>query len=130
MDATGSIIAGLSTRLKRTLGLSTESVIVQDGQQNQPRAVGGAGFATVVNRPRIDKNEFFKPGRCFRLRLRHANFSSDGKYLLVFRVYYEIPVVIDSVNLKMRQIARFLSNMILDEMSSAKCHLLFGFFFL
>ena len=125
MDATGSIITGLSTRLKRTLGLSTESVIVQDSQQNQPRAVGGAGFATVVNRPRFDKNEFFKPGRCFRLRLRHANFSSDGKYLLVFRVYYERPMVINSLNLKLMQIARFSSNMFLDEMSFA-----FWYFFI
>ena len=39
-------------------------------------------------------------------------------------------MVIDSLNLKLRQIARFSSNMILDEMSSAKCHLLFGIFFL
>ena len=47
---------------------------------------------------------------------------------LVFRVYYERPMVSGSLNLKLRQIARFSSNMILDEMSSAKCHLLFGFF--
>ena len=38
--------------------------------------------------------------------------------------------VIDSLNLKLRQIARFSSNMILDEMSSAECHLLFGFFWI
>ena len=37
------------------------------------------------------------------------------------RVYYERPMVIDSVNLKLRQIARFSSNMILDEISSSKC---------
>ena len=80
MDATGSIMSGLTTRLKRSLGLTTEPVIIHDGQENLPRGVGGAGFATVVNRPRFDKHEFFKPGRCFRLRLRHANFSSDGKY--------------------------------------------------
>ena len=49
---------------------------------------------------------------------------------LVFRVYYERPMVIDSLNLKLRQIARFSSNGILDEMSSAKCRLLFGVFFL
>ena len=36
--------------------------------------------------------------------------------LLVFRVYYERPVVINSLNLKLRQIARFSSNVILDEM--------------
>ena len=49
---------------------------------------------------------------------------------LVFRVYYERPMVIDSLNLKPRQIAIFSSNMILDEMSSAKCHcLLFEIFF-
>ena len=35
-------------------------------------------------------------------------------------------MVIDSLNLKLRQIARFLSNVILNEMSSAKCLLLFG----
>ena len=40
-------------------------------------------------------------------------------YSLVFRVYYERAMVIDSLNLKLRQIARPLSNMILDEMSSA-----------
>ena len=45
--------------------------------------------------------------------------------LLVFRVYYERPMVMNSLNLKLRQIARFLSNVILDEMSSAKCRLLF-----
>ena len=44
-------------------------------------------------------------------------------------LYYEKPMVIDSLNLKLRQIARFSSNVILDEMSSAKCHLLFGLFF-
>ena len=48
--------------------------------------------------------------------------------LLVFRVYFERPMVIDSLNLKLRQIARFLSKVILDEISSAKCRLLFGFF--
>ena len=48
--------------------------------------------------------------------------------LLVFRVYSEIPMVIDRINLKLRQIARFLSNVILDKMLSAKCHLLFNFF--
>ena len=47
--------------------------------------------------------------------------------LLVIRVYYERPMVIDSLNLKLTQIARFSSNMIL-EMSSAKCRLLFGIF--
>ena len=77
-EATGSLISGLSTKLKKTLGFTTESVIKPDGQENLPRGVGGAGFATVVNRPRFDSNEFFTPGRCFRLRLRHANFSSDG----------------------------------------------------
>ena len=35
-------------------------------------------------------------------------------------------MVIDSLNLKLGQITRFSSNMILDKMSSAKCHLLFG----
>ena len=44
--------------------------------------------------------------------------------LLVFRVYYKRPMVIDSQNLKLRQTARFSSNVILDEMSS-----IFGFFF-
>ena len=48
--------------------------------------------------------------------------------LLVFRVYYERPMLIDSLNFKLRQIVRFLSNMILDKMSSAKCCLLFGIF--
>ena len=42
---------------------------------------------------------------------------------LVFRVYYERPMVIGSLYLKLRQIVRFSSNMILDEMSSAKCRL-------
>ena len=79
LEATGSLISGLSTKLKKTLGFTTESVIKPDGQENLPRGVGGAGFATVVNRPRFDSNDFFSPGRCFRLRLRHANFSSDGK---------------------------------------------------
>ena len=39
-------------------------------------------------------------------------------------------MVIDSLNLKLRQIVRFLSDVVLNEMSSAKCHLLFGIFFL
>ena len=39
-------------------------------------------------------------------------------------------MVIHSLNLKLRQIVRFSSNVILGEMSSAKCHLLFGFFFI
>ena len=51
-------------------------------------------------------------------------------YKMVFQVYYEIPMVIDSLNLKLRQIARFSSNVILEKMSSVKCHLLFGVFFL
>ena len=50
------------------------------------------------------------------------------RHLLVFWVYYERPMVIDILNLKLRQIVRFSSNVILDEISSAKCHLLFGFF--
>ena len=33
-------------------------------------------------------------------------------------------MVIDSLNLKLRQIARFSSNVVLDEVSSAKCRLL------
>ena len=55
--------------------------------------------------------------------------NSEVNPLLVFRVYCERPTVIDSLNLKLRQITRFSSNMILDEMVSAKYHLLFGFFF-
>ena len=51
-------------------------------------------------------------------------------FLLVFPVYYERPMVIDSLNLKLRQIARFLPNVILDEMLSAKYHLLFLFIYL
>ena len=41
------------------------------------------------------------------------------KVLLVFTVYDERPMVIDSLNLKLRQIARFSLNVILDEMLSA-----------
>ena len=48
---------------------------------------------------------------------------------LVFRVYYENPMVINSLNLKLRKIPGFPSNVILDEMSSAKCCLLLGIFF-
>ena len=40
----------------------------------------------------------------------------------------ERPMAIDSLNLKLRQVVRFSSNVILDEMS-AKCLLLFGFLF-
>ena len=39
-------------------------------------------------------------------------------------------MVIDSPNVKLRQIARFSSNVILDEMSSAKCRLFFWIFLL
>ena len=64
---------------------------------------------------------------------RHANLTKRTNKksidLLVFQVYYERPMVTDSLNLKLRQIARISSNVILDEMLSAKCHL-FGFFFL
>ena len=63
---------------------------------------------------------------------RHANLTKRTNKksidLLVFQVYYERPMVTDSLNLKLRQIARISSNVILDEMLSAKCHL-FGFFF-
>ena len=38
-------------------------------------------------------------------------------------------MVIDRPNLKLRQIARFSSNVVLDEMSSTKCRLLFGISF-
>ena len=55
--------------------------------------------------------------------------TTDSCNLLVFRVYNERPMVIDSLNLKLWQIVRFSSNVILDEMSSAKCYLLFGKFF-
>ena len=54
----------------------------------------------------------------------------DPKEILVFHVYYERPMVIYGLNLKLRQIARLSSNVILNEMLSAKCHLLFGFFVL
>ena len=40
--------------------------------------------------------------------------------LLVFRVYCERPIVIDGLNLKLWKIAIFSSNVILDEMSSAR----------
>ena len=56
-------------------------------------------------------------------------FGQKIQSFLAFRVYYERPMVIDSLNLKLRQITRFLSNVILDEMSFAECHLLFGFCF-
>ena len=49
--------------------------------------------------------------------------TDNDNGLLVFRVYYERPMVINSLNLKLSQIARFSSNVILDEMSSAKCRL-------
>ena len=39
-------------------------------------------------------------------------------------------MVIDTLNLKLRQIVRFSSNMILDEMSSVKCCLLLDFFWI
>ena len=84
LEATGSLISGLSTRLKRTLGITTEAVILPDGQDAAPRGVGGAGFATVVNRPRFESHDLFTPGRCFRLRMRHANFSSDGRLIITF----------------------------------------------
>ena len=49
-------------------------------------------------------------------------FPTNETDLLVFLVYYErpMPMVIDSLNLKLRQIVRFSSNVILEEMSSAK----------
>ena len=59
--------------------------------------------------------------------MRHGVTVMDLE-LLVFRVYYERPMMIDRLNLKLRQIARFSSNVVLDEMSSAKCRLLFGIF--
>ena len=62
-------------------------------------------------------------GSCTSMFLKKLNFPLFCS-LLVFRVYYERPVVIDSLNLKLRQIARFSSNVILDEMSSTKCRLL------
>ena len=37
--------------------------------------------------------------------------------------------LINNLNLKLRKIARFLSNVVLDEMSSAKYRLLFGISF-
>ena len=55
--------------------------------------------------------------------------NATNSILLVFRVFYKRPMVIDSLNLKLRQIVRFSSNVILDEMT-AECYLLFGFFFL
>ena len=57
-------------------------------------------------------------------------FEHQAKILyssLVFRVYYERPMVIDSLNLKLRQIVRFSSNMILNEMSSAFLKIFFFF---
>ena len=63
---------------------------------------------------------------CKSVKAPHVHFNH--KFSLTFRVYYERPVVIDSLNLELRQIARFSSNMILNEMSSAKYRLLFRFF--
>ena len=34
---------------------------------------------------------------------------------MIFRVYYERPMMTDILNLKLRQIARFALNLILDE---------------
>ena len=38
-------------------------------------AVGGLGIAKIVNNPKFPPNEFFKPGRQFPVRLRHANLT-------------------------------------------------------
>ena len=55
----------------------------------------------------------------------NGNGPLDECISLVFQVYNERPMVIGSLNLKLRQIVKFSSNVILDEMSSAKCRLLF-----
>ena len=47
-----------------------------------------------------------------------------------FKFYKQRPMVIDNLNLKLRQIARFSSNVVLDELSSAQCRLLLEFFLL
>ena len=72
-----------------------------------------------------DHTSFWPSCLVYRALLSLASSS----FLLVFRVYYERPMVIDSLNLKLRQIAKFLLNVILDDISSAKCHPLFGIFF-
>ena len=75
------------------------------------------------------------PGAGLLLYLRDASMktipadhANKRGILLVFRVYYERPMAIHSLNLKLRQIVRFWSKVILDEMSSAMFRLLFGFF--
>ena len=52
-----------------------------------------------------------------------AVIDTDSVFALIFGLlsFYERLMVLDSLNLRLRQIARFSSNVILDEMLSAKC---------
>ena len=72
----------------RKIGLFSTSTKVSQGSKvsGLPRPVGGAGFAAVVNHPKFPDHEFFRPGRHFRVRLRHENLSFQDDAMLDGRV--------------------------------------------
>ena len=61
---------GMRLRIKRAARVTRHGF-------DPPSPVGGAGFATVTSHPKFPANAFFRPGRHFKARLRHANMSCD-----------------------------------------------------
>ena len=44
--------------------------------------VGAVGFAHVIDNAAIPESDFFKPGRAFRVRMRHGNFQATDDAML------------------------------------------------
>ena len=63
-------MAGYVAKYKTAFALKA---LVTRQRGTHPRGVGAAGTVTVCENPLLPEHEFFKPGRVFPLRLRHAN---------------------------------------------------------
>ncbi|XP_074652621.1 allene oxide synthase-lipoxygenase protein-like [Tubulanus polymorphus] len=71
----GSVGLCLETfKFKTIFGVAAHK---QGLRPSHPTGVGGLGFAEILENDQIPENDFFIPGRRFRVRIRHGNFNLD-----------------------------------------------------
>ncbi|ELU07246.1 hypothetical protein CAPTEDRAFT_169085 [Capitella teleta] len=68
---------GSKTRLSYQSNKAKKSVAHTNSAIRRCNAVGAVGYAVVLKETRLPDNEFFTPGRRFRIRLRHSNLRCD-----------------------------------------------------
>ncbi|XP_013388118.1 allene oxide synthase-lipoxygenase protein [Lingula anatina] len=72
-----------STKIRNLFGLDS---IKGNGSFTYHSSVGGAGFAVLSENLNIPENDFFKPGKVFPIRMRHANLFTDDDASCDFRL--------------------------------------------